>query len=242
MIIKWIAQQIYALACSQPPLSHRHPAPHSHSSLLLPQVSSVPPGDSKIFTEYIFPSLSLLPMDSEVAVQAEYAGNIAELALTAQAFLERVQQQRRQQPREAGDAAAVNFDEEASWGGSVRERHRVGVILDRGGIRGRVWCPHGHRETFGAGTTDAPPLLCLLQMGYLRMGVERAVHGLLTSTKSEPVLALLPRLRSLAGFMGKKETTDVLVPLLFTFFNSQQWQARGSPPLLPLAWGSARKV
>ena len=41
---------------------------------VLAAVDALPPSDSNLFTEYILPSLSLLPADGEEAVRVEYAG------------------------------------------------------------------------------------------------------------------------------------------------------------------------
>lgn len=54
---------------------------------ILPLVRDFPPSDAKIFPEYIFPMLSLLPDDPEESVRICYASNIAKLALTAYGFL-----------------------------------------------------------------------------------------------------------------------------------------------------------
>lgn len=54
---------------------------------ILPLVRDFPPSDAKIFPEYIFPMLSMLPDDVEESVRICYASNIAKLALTAYGFL-----------------------------------------------------------------------------------------------------------------------------------------------------------
>lgn len=54
---------------------------------ILPLVRDFPPSDAKIFPEYIFPMLSMLPEDTEESVRICYASNIAKLALTAYGFL-----------------------------------------------------------------------------------------------------------------------------------------------------------
>ncbi|XP_028806486.1 LOW QUALITY PROTEIN: serine/threonine-protein kinase VPS15 [Neltuma alba] len=54
---------------------------------ILPLVRDFPPSDAKIFPEYIFPMLSMLPDDPEESVRICYASNIAKLALTAYGFL-----------------------------------------------------------------------------------------------------------------------------------------------------------
>lgn len=42
---------------------------HTPTTTLVLQVRSVPPSDAKVFTEYILPSLSLLPTEAELSVQ-----------------------------------------------------------------------------------------------------------------------------------------------------------------------------
>ncbi|XAR53396.1 Non-specific serine/threonine protein kinase [Bertholletia excelsa] len=54
---------------------------------ILPLIQDFPPSDAKIFPEYIFPMLSLLPDDPEESVRICYANNISKLALTAYGFL-----------------------------------------------------------------------------------------------------------------------------------------------------------
>ncbi|GFS33637.1 protein kinase family protein [Actinidia rufa] len=54
---------------------------------ILPLVRDFPPSDAKIFPEYIFPMLSMLPDDPEESVRICYASNISKLALTAYGFL-----------------------------------------------------------------------------------------------------------------------------------------------------------
>lgn len=54
---------------------------------ILPLVRDFPPSDAKIFPEYIFPMLSMIPDDPEESVRICYARNISKLALTAYGFL-----------------------------------------------------------------------------------------------------------------------------------------------------------
>ncbi|KAI3438322.1 hypothetical protein D9Q98_000756 [Chlorella vulgaris] len=148
---------------------------------VLAQVSGVPPSEAKVFTEYVLPSLSLLPSEAEVMVQVEYAACITQLACTAQAFLEQLQRRRLQRaassPAGAATAPLLNYDEE---------------------------------------------------VGVLRAGVEAVVHGLLVGPHPETKLALLPHLGPLAAFVGRRDTADLLLPSLLTFFNSQSWQVRAA--------------
>ena len=66
------------------------------------------------------------------------------------------------------------------------------------------------------------------QMGHLRAGVERVVQHFLVGPHAETKLALLPHLAHLAAFAGRRDTADVLLPSLLTFFNSQSWQVGGA--------------
>lgn len=47
--------------------------------------------DAKIFPEYIFPGLSMLPSDPEELVRVAYASNLCKLATSASSFLTRAQ-------------------------------------------------------------------------------------------------------------------------------------------------------
>ncbi|EFN54741.1 hypothetical protein CHLNCDRAFT_134632 [Chlorella variabilis] len=147
---------------------------------VLAQVRGVPPSEAKVFNEYVLPSLSLLPSEAELMV--EYASCIAELAATAQAFLEQLQCRRLQ-----------------------------------------------HAASSPTGSTSSSPVLNYdEEMAHLRAGVERVVHDLLVGPHPETKLALLPHLTQLAAFAGRRDTADVLLPSLLTFFNSQSWQVRAA--------------
>lgn len=161
---------------------------------VLAQVRGVPPSEAKVFTEYVLPSLSLLPSEAELAVQVEYASCIAQLAATAQAFLEQLQR-RRLQPL-AGSGAATS----------------------------------GSAPGSGSGSSMGSTLLLNFdeEMGHLRTGVERVVQHFLVGPHAETKLALLPHLARLAAFAGRRDTADVLLPSLLTFFNSQSWQVRAA--------------
>lgn len=54
-------------------------------------VRVVPPSDARAFADYVLPSLSLLPLDAEPAVQAGYARVLGALAVQAQRSLEQAQ-------------------------------------------------------------------------------------------------------------------------------------------------------
>ena len=59
------------------------------------------------------------------------------------------------------------------------------------------------------------------------------VQHFLVGPHAETKLALLPHLARLAAFAGRRDTADVLLPSLLTFFNSQSWQ---------VGWGGAGAV
>ncbi|KAL4538852.1 hypothetical protein Ndes2526B_g02870 [Nannochloris sp. 'desiccata'] len=132
-------------------------------------VSHVQPGDARAFADYLLPSLSLLPADSEPFVQATYAGVLAGVATVAQALLERVARME--------DSGGVRYDEE---------------------------------------------------LGRLRGAFERAVHDLLVGSRPEPKLSLLPQIGDLAATLGRRDTSDGLLPALLTLFNAREWQLRSS--------------
>ncbi|KAL4452504.1 hypothetical protein ABPG75_008166 [Micractinium tetrahymenae] len=161
---------------------------------VLAQVRGVPPSEAKVFNEYVLPSLSLLPSEAELAVQVEYAACIAQLASTAQAFLEQLQRRRLQH---AAAAAAGPLGGGGGSGGSSAGGSAILLNYDE-------------------------------EMGHLRAGVERVVHDLLVGPHPETKLALLPHLGRLAAFAGRRDTADVLLPSLLTFFNSQSWQVRAA--------------
>lgn len=132
-------------------------------------VSHVQPGDARAFADYLLPSLSLLPADSEPFPQATYAGVLAGIATVAQAMLERV-------ARMEG-SEGVRYDEE---------------------------------------------------LGRLREAFERSVHDLLVGSRPDPKLSLLPQIGDLAATLGRRDTSDGLLPALLTLFNAREWQLRSS--------------
>lgn len=82
---------------------------------VLATVDALPPSDSNLFTEYILPSLSLLPADGEEAVRVEYAGAIAPLAAAAHRFLLRLQHGAAEQAAAAASPSPlVRYEEEAA--------------------------------------------------------------------------------------------------------------------------------
>ena len=56
-------------------------------------VASLNPSDSKLFHDYLLPSLSTLPNDPEESVRVEYALGVVKLALVAHGLLIRLQQE-----------------------------------------------------------------------------------------------------------------------------------------------------
>ena len=77
----------------------------------------------------------------------------------------------------------------------------------------------------------------ITQVAHLRVGVEQVAHELLVGPRADAKLALLPHLRRLAAFVGRRDTADVLLPPLLTFFNSQSWQVRPIGMAEPAAAG-----
>jgi phosphoinositide-3-kinase regulatory subunit 4 len=66
------------------------------------------------------------------------------------------------------------------------------------------------------------------ELGRLRGAVERAVHDLLVGSSPQPKLSLLPQLGDLAATLGRRDTSDGLLPALLTLFNAREWQLRAS--------------
>ncbi|KAG1658241.1 hypothetical protein FOA52_008501 [Chlamydomonas sp. UWO 241] len=67
----------------------------------------IPPSDSKVFQDYLIPSLSLLPNDVEEAVRVEYALGIAQLAAAAHRHLMRLQNQVNKEALEAAASGST---------------------------------------------------------------------------------------------------------------------------------------
>ena len=59
---------------------------------VMSSVTSLSPSDSKLFHDYLLPSLSTLPNDPEESVRVEYALGVVKLALVAHGLLVRLQQ------------------------------------------------------------------------------------------------------------------------------------------------------
>lgn len=51
----------------------------------------IPPSDAKVFQDYVLPSLSLLPGDTEEAVRVAYASGLAHLSAAAHRHLMKLQ-------------------------------------------------------------------------------------------------------------------------------------------------------
>lgn len=64
----------------------------------------------------------------------------------------------------------------------------------------------------------------------MRGAVERVVLDLITGARSTPDIkrALLSHAPRLAGFFGRRDVNDVLLPLLITCLNAGAWQLRGA--------------
>ncbi len=64
----------------------------------------------------------------------------------------------------------------------------------------------------------------------MRGAVERVVLDLITGGRSTPDIkrALLSHSPQLAGFFGRRDINDVLLPLLITCLNAGSWQLRGA--------------
>ncbi|KAK9817197.1 hypothetical protein WJX72_010933 [[Myrmecia] bisecta] len=101
----------YLLAMVSEPVAGVRAAALRCLARVLASVEVVPPSDSKIFNEYILPSLSLVPNDQEEMVRIEYAGVTAQLATVAQRFLTRLHQVASTAQNPAS-AVPVRYDEE----------------------------------------------------------------------------------------------------------------------------------
>ncbi|KAK9863176.1 hypothetical protein WJX84_011949 [Apatococcus fuscideae] len=84
---------------------------------VLSAVENLVPSDAKVFTEYILPSVSLVPNDAEESVRVEFTGVVAQLAATAYRFLQQLQclHAPHMQPSSASTAPALTqYREEVS--------------------------------------------------------------------------------------------------------------------------------
>lgn len=162
-------------------------------------VRSVPAADARMFAEYLFPSLSLVPHDAEVAVQSAYAGVLSDMAMHSMRGVEMAQSWN---SGGGGNDAAIPLQ------GHCAAATNSGTDTTRHGI------------TVSVNFDD--------EVSRLRSTVERAVQDMLVGSHPETKLALLPTLDRLAMSLGPRDTADGLLPALLTLFNSREWQIRSN--------------
>ncbi|GBG00520.1 phosphoinositide 3-kinase regulatory subunit 4 [Raphidocelis subcapitata] len=172
---------------------------------LVASVNSLPPGDAKIYHDYLLPSLSLLPADPEEDVRVEYALAVAHLAAAAHRHL-----------------LAMQFSGGAQGGGGGGGGGEAGAAAAPG--------EGGEAGGGGGGGGGEAPVRLDAEVAAVRGAVERAVLDLITGGRTTPDTkrALLSHSPGLAVFFGRRDINDVLLPLLITCLNAGSWQLRGA--------------
>jgi phosphoinositide-3-kinase regulatory subunit 4 len=211
----------------------------------------LPPADAKVYHDYLLPSLSLLPNDSEELVRVGYALAVAHLAAAAHEHLLGMQFSSAQQQQyssssnlaaaEAAAAAAVTrvgssrqLQQLESQNGSSRQ-----AGSSTGGITAEdsPAAAAGGRASAGAEGTavqlqqqQQPLVRYDAEMVAVRSAVEKVVLDLVTGTRSSADIkrGLLSHTHQLGLFFGRKDINNVLLPLLITCLNAAEWQLRGS--------------
>ena len=152
---------------------------------VLTMLEDLPTSDAKIFQEYIFPGLSMLPGDVEEIVRISYARNLLKLSSVAVALHMKY---------------AVYYRDlsvgKSSYAG-LHEKHPGDNL----------------QSSFGG-------IACLLHC------IERVIHDLLTSGRSTTATkqAIMPFVAGLARLIGRRRSTNFLLPLLISCLNTRSWQ------------------
>ena len=181
-------------------------------------VAALPPGDGRVFSEYIFPALSLVPADPDECVRVQWAGCVVPVALAA-ARLVVMGGGEAPGPLPPGAlaAAADRADEEA--------RSEASGVPDAATATATATT-----AATAAAAAPAPADEAADEAAALVRCVERAVHDLAVgpATGAAARCALLPWLDALAGLLGRREANDFLLPLAITFLNDRDWRARAA--------------
>mmetsp|Transcript_4856 Transcript_4856/g.17598 ORF Transcript_4856/g.17598 Transcript_4856/m.17598 type:complete len:1806 (+) Transcript_4856:266-5683(+) len=201
------------------------------------QVVEFPPSDAKLFPEYVLPSLSLLPKDSEELVRVEYAKSLSALCDKSLFFLTQAQlhdsqsheaheQQRQahqQQPPtgggENGAASPREVEQEAppsaartkSDSSNNSPSYEVHYGQELQALRGTI------SKVLLELTTEQP-------MGAAPTTAETATTG----GNSETRRTLLNDAAQLCEFLGHAQSNNALLPLLVTFLNHKEWRLRAA--------------
>ena len=212
----------YLLSCVPDPAPSVRLAACRAATKTLSLIEKYPNSDTRLYPDYVFPSLGTLPTDPSEAVRVEFASCLPSLAESARHCLDlcaadaQVQMQSR-----AEEQAAQGETKEGSSGDKEGE----------GGSAGPGTAP-------GTPTRQAPvaePSKRLSEApGYeeglveLRRVVAGAVLEMATGKGASPDVrrALLQGLEGLSQVFGRQETHDYLLPLVITFLNDRDWQLR----------------
>lgn len=240
----------------------RHAGPRRALALrcvvqVMSSLSRLPPADSRVYNDYLLPSLSLLPNDPEESVRVAYAQALAQLAAAAHEHLlgmqygllsdkqqqQRVSLQQSQQQRsrsssgkqsDAGDAAAAQPAAEPGLQlqGSLSGSGAAGELGAAAGSSGSGSAAIAAAAGGGTGVSLQQPLVRYdAEMEAVRSAIEKVVLELVAGLRSSPDIkrGLLSHAGQLGMFFGRRATTDQLLPPLYTCLNDHvEWRLRSS--------------
>ncbi|KAK3265006.1 hypothetical protein CYMTET_26290, partial [Cymbomonas tetramitiformis] len=217
----------------------------------LSSIREFAPSDSKVFPEYILPSLSLMPRDPEELVRTTYAHCLVTLACTAHRFLEQSQymdQKQKQAPQEecfGGEEPPLKEGEgkakEAEAGSAVEDLEMAGGEKKSSRRPPHTASAAGEGKEAAKGAAMAAPprrqdgVRYDEELRLLRHAMRQVVQDYLTpvdpkSGRSSVAArrSLLMDVRELCRFFGRKESNDLLLPLLITCLNDRDWFLRST--------------
>ncbi len=212
----------YLLSCVPDPAPSVRLAACRAATKTLSLIEKYPNSDTRLYPDYVFPSLGTLPTDPSEAVRVEFASCLPSLAESARHCLDlcaadaQVQMQSR-----AEEQAAQGETQEGSSVGKEGEGEYSG--------------PGAAPDTPTRQASVAEPSKRLSEApGYeeglveLRRVVAGAVLEMATGKGASPDVrrALLQGLEGLSQVFGRQETHDYLLPLVITFLNDRDWQLR----------------
>eukprot|EP00879_Flechtneria_rotunda_P006900 GHRR01007246.1.p1 GENE.GHRR01007246.1~~GHRR01007246.1.p1 ORF type:complete len:991 (+),score=385.20 GHRR01007246.1:2403-5375(+) len=214
---------------------------------VMASLARLPPADAKVYHDYILPSLSLLPHDSEESVRVAYALAVAHLAAAAHEHLLGMQygSSNTTVPKLAAagtavETASITLPSEHSskmLDANSRRTSRSGRMSSSDDATDQP----AHGSDAGAETLTAsvvqqaaalqqPLVRYDAEMAAVRGAVEKVVLELVTGTRSSADIkrGLLSHAHQLGIFFGRRDINDLLLPLLITCLNAGEWQLRGS--------------
>jgi len=180
-----------------------------------------------MFGDYIFPSLSRFPHDSEEIVRLAYAQCIAPLAAASQRFLNmarmkkldklRMQQQQQQQQHQQ-----QNVETEASSTTSVTSG-TTSPSPSSASVSTSTSIPPSTSASIAAIDAAYETSLSALQDTIVKLVID-----LLTGGGSRVKRALLADISSLCSLMGRSRVNNDLLPHLITVLNDRDWHLRSA--------------